>query len=874
MTLNTKTEQKSSKHKSNVWFRTSMGVQSKFLLGTGLILLCVCLASAFVIYFHEKQQMEERAYAQSDLVMSAVDASRDYVREVLRPAMYREFGHDHFIPEAMSTSFVGRSVMERFAPSLEKFKYRRVAVNARNPDFEATPLEREKINFFETNPDQMEWRGVLNSEGHEQFMRFRPVVFEHECMSCHGDPRDAPEVLLTMYGSDRGFGREVGQLAGVSMVSVPVEAAMSEVREKAISVFLVVFLGVSIVFIALSFFFNRMVVTNLRGLMGIFRDESDQHPASLAHIPESNWERMDELEGLTIAASTMADHLSRTREKLRQYAQDLEKKVEERTLALRESQGKLQQQVSARNQELQTLNALAELTTQAVNLSEILPQVLQRTMRVFPARGAGIYLYEENKNRLVLHYQESALGLMSEISFGKSDRPVAPAEPSTLKESIIQAARGQASFFHCRQNLACLNLPLYCRGRVLGVMAFIGVQISELSGELQSLLSSIGRQIGIAVESLQNMEKLMQSKDLLQSVFDGITDQVVFMDREFRIKMVNKAYTTGYNVEMEELIGRRCYDIHGSGERPCPDCGLKEVIRTRKAVIHERSCPSSHGIFQVHCYPTLDEQGRVENIIRYVKEITNQKQMEQKIQQTEKLVAMGQLAAGVAHEINNPLGVILCYVELLKRQANESSQTRDDLSIIEKQAQSCKRIVSDLLQFARSRESRKQTASINETLNSVLDIVTEQFRKQGMKIELDLSPDLPLLNMDIQKMKQVFLNLLMNASQAMQDGRGKLRVNTKYLPEKKSVEVLLWDNGQGIPEYLMDKIFDPFFSTKRTGEGTGLGLSLSYGIIREHDGDISVSSKHGEWTEFRILLPVDDGQEATFQSVNPDSGHA
>ncbi len=857
MALYDNKEQESVKHKSNIWFRTSMGVQSKFLLGSGLILLGVCLVSAFVIYFHEKRQLEERAYAKSDLVMSAVDASRDYVREVLRPAMYKQFGEDHFIPEAMSTSFVGRSVMERFAPSLEKFEYRRVAVNARNPDFEATPLEREKIDFFENNPDQLEWRGVLNSDGQEQFIRFRPVIFEHECMRCHGDPAGAPQILLTMYGSDRGFGREVGQLAGVTMVSVPVEAAMSQVREKAISVFLVVFIGVSVVYISLSFFFNRMVVANLRGLMDIFRDEADQHPANMAHIPGNDWERMDEIEGLTRAASNMADHLRRTREKLRQYAQDLEKKVEERTRALQISQDKLQQQVTARNQELQTLNALAELTTQAVGLSEILPQVLRRTLRVFPAQGAGIYLYDEDKNRLVLHYQESAPGLLSQISCTDSKRLDASSSPSSLKESILEAARGRNSFYHCLRNSACLNIPLYCRGRVLGVMVFSGVQSEELSAELQSLLSSIGRQIGIAVESLQNMEKLMQSKELLQSVFDGITDQVVFMDRDFSIKMVNKAYTTMYNVEMEEVLGKRCYEIHGSGERPCSECGLKEVLLTKKPVVHEKSCPSPHGIFQVHCYPTLDEQGRVENIIRYVKEVTDQRQIEQKIQQTEKLVAMGQLAAGVAHEINNPLGVILCYIELLKRQLKEHPQGSRDLAIIEKQARNCKHIVSDLLQFARSKETRKQPASLNQALNQVLDMVTEQFRKQGLEIKLDLSPDLPLLNMDVQKMKQVFLNLLMNASQAIKDKTGRIDISTRYLTENKSLEIIFRDNGQGVPEYLMDKIFDPFFSTKRTGEGTGLGLSLSYGIVREHDGDISVSSKPGEWTQFRILLPVE-----------------
>jgi len=852
--------QESAKAKSRRWFRNSMGVQSKFLLGTGLILLLSCVVSAFVIYYHEKRQLEERAFAKSELVMSAVDASRDYVREVLRPAMYKEVGEDHFILEAMSTSFVGRSVMERFAPALEEFEYRRAAVNARNPDFEATVLEKEQIEYFENNPDQREWQGVVNSEGREKFKRFRPVVFEQECMRCHGDPRDAPPVLVNMYGSERGFGRQVGQLAGVSMVGVPVDAAMAQVREKAISVFLVVFLGVSIVFIALSFFFNRMVVTNLRGLLDIFRDEADQHPANLVYIPKSKGlEKRDELEELTRAASHMADHLRRTREQLKQYAQDLEKKVQERTQALLVSEEKLKEQVVARNQELQTLNALAELTTQALGLSEILPQVLRSTLKIFPAQGGGIYLYEENRNMLVLRYHENAPGLIFEVSPGDTGQ-TASVQPSSLEDSVVEAACGRTSYFACLNNSGCLNIPLYCRGRVLGVMTFSGVKEEELSNELHSLMASIGRQIGIAVESLQNMEKLLQSKELLQSVFDGITDQVILLDKHFSIKMVNKAYVSRYNVGMEEVIGRKCYEIHGSGERPCPDCSVEKVLKNGTAAVSETRCPDPQGIFQVHCYPTLDDSGNVESVIRYVKDVTDQKQMEQKIQQTEKLVAMGQLAAGVAHEINNPLGVILCYVELLKRQLSEFPQGQSDLTTIEKQARNCKRIVSDLLAFARSGETSKQPASLNQAMEEVLNMVSEQFKKQGIQTDLDLDPDLPLLDMDVNKMKQVFLNMLMNARQAMDGREGRVHITTGYFSQDNLARIVFEDNGQGIPEYIQDRIFDPFFSTKRTGEGTGLGLSVSYGIIREHGGEISVQSRPGNGTRFVIDLPFKENR--------------
>ncbi|MDF1614508.1 c-type heme family protein [Desulfurivibrio dismutans] len=580
----------------------AFGIQFKFLVGTGFILLFNCLLTVFIVYQHEKGQLEERAFAQSELVMAAVEASRAYVREELRPAMYRQLGHDHFVPEAMSTSYVGRAVMERFSPAMaEEYQYRRVALQARNPSYEANALERRMIAFFNENPGEAEWRGLVEANGKKKFKRFRPVVFEAECLLCHGNPADAPQGLVATYGDVLGFHRQVGELAGAVVVGVPVAGAMADAREKAISVFLLVFLGMALVFILLSFFFHRMVVTNLRGVLNIFREqeESDSEVIPPLSAPVHEFDQQlgkakaedgysgytltvatglgskDELAELTAAAYSMAGDLRRTREQLRQYNRELERRVAERTRALRDSEARLLQQ-----------------------------------------------------------------------------------------------------------------------------------------------------------------------------------------------------------------------------------------------------------------------------------------ELEKKIQQTEKMVAMGQLVAGLAHEINNPLGIIICYVDLVKRQPNLSPRARQDLAVIAKQARDCKRIVGDLLAFARGGESRKQPADLNRLIEEVARIVAPQFGKQGVAINLELAGGLPELELDENKIKQVFLNLLLNARQAMQDEGGEIEIKSRLAAPQGPVRVQVWDNGPGIAAEDLNRIFDPFFSTKRTGEGTGLGLSVSYGIIKEHGGELRVASRAGEWACFTLELPL------------------
>jgi len=833
----------------------SLSLQKKFLCGVGVIFLGFCLVLAFLIYHHEKRLLEQAAYEQAEMVLVAAEASRQYIQEVLRPKMYEVLGPDGFILEAMSTSYVSRAVMDRFRQTLPAYQYRRVALNARNPAYAPQPVEQNLIEHFATHPSETSWQGLVNLGGRAHFIHARPVFFEQSCLHCHGDPQEAPAAMVERYGRERGFGHRPGEIAGISSVAIPVDIALAAIQGRAFSVFGISLFALSLLFLGINFFFNRVVVHNLRDLLSIFRlGLRDERELELLQQAQAK----DEIRELTAAAQVLVGHLGDTRRQLEDYAQNLEKKVASRTADLERSRQALQDKVAERNRELKMLTTIAELVTQASSLQEILPRVLRHTLGLVPAKGAALYLLWDDPPRLELQCQENAPDLIASLPVDSGASADSPPEGSlNLSDSLYQAVRGRMSFFACsRKGQSCLNTPLICRGRVLGVMTFVEMDFNELTPERQELLQSIGRQVGVTIESLQNLTKLAQSKDLLQTVFDGITDMLVLLDRNLCVKMVNQAYLNYFHLPLAEVLGQPCRLPYPQGDGLSPFLETDDLLHGLQPVTEEVQTADGKK-FLVHNYPLVNRQKEVTGLIRYAKDITVAKQVEERIRQTEKLAALGQLAAGVAHELNNPLGVILCYVDLLKRglaHLNQEAAPLQDLAVIAKHAKNCQRIVADLLNFARRQETAKQRTALNPTIIEVVQMVEHQFR-QRCSIELDLAPNLPELDLDVDKMRQVYLNLLMNARQAMDDG-GTIRIKTRYLPEAGQVQITFWDNGSGIPPEIKDKIFDPFFSTKKTGEGTGLGLSVSYGIIREHGGDIQVESEPGHWTRFTIILPV------------------
>lgn len=244
------------------------------------------------------------------------------------------------------------------------------------------------------------------------------------------------------------------------------------------------------------------------------------------------------------------------------------------------------------------------------------------------------------------------------------------------------------------------------------------------------------------------------------------------------------------------------------------------------------------------------------NTIHFVvKDIEQQRQMREQMAQADKLASIGELSAGIAHEINNPLGIILGYTQLMLRQKCDDPQRFEDLKTIEKHARNCKTIVEDLLNFARTSQPKKELFDVHVIVDEVLDFVEQHAKLGQIHIDKDYDRKLSPLLLDAKKIKQVFINLIMNARYAV--GRqGTITVRTGMNGQADQVRISIEDTGPGIEQKNLTRIFDPFFTTKPTGEGTGLGLSVSYGIVKNHGGEITVESRPGQGATFSILLPV------------------
>lgn len=837
---------------------TTQGVQKKFLQWLAGILFFFCLFWSATIYLYQKNRMQAVALRETEMVMATVNANRTYLQEVLRPRMYDLLGHDRFVLEAMSTSYVSRVIMENFKKEMPNIIYRRVAIKAMNPSFEANGMEREMIRYFEENPGSGSWQGLRMIDGEHYYMRFSPVQYKESCLHCHGRPEDAPQNIRDTYGQTNGFFRTAGHIDSLVGVGIRVEENLRRISMVALAAFCTIFISFFFLYAVICFSFNRLIVRNIRALLEIFQQNlSDQ---SSEHLYWQPGER-DEIDELQTTAAMLARNLQENRLQLQDYAENLERKVEERTTALEQSREQLHRQMLSQGNELRTLNIIAELTTQSVDLLDILPKVLRQTLEVIPARGVGIYLFREERNGFFLQCRENAPELAEQLSCDMVF-PQIPPDLANAMPPLSACEAGCDSLYSVWPGPSAgklLNVPVCCRNRLLGVMTLSDYDCHEIDPKHRELLLSIGRHIGVTVESLQNMANLLRGKELLQSVFDAIADLVVLISPDGYLQMVNKAFQVDYHCSADRVIGRHTEEL--AKEYPVPFQLFSQIsrIRLREPVSDCKRLDNGQS-FETHFYPAVDDNGELKNIVCYAKEVTQQKQMEYRMQQNEKLVALGQLAAGVAHEINNPLGIILCHTDLLKEDLAQAPDTLKDLSLIEKHVRNCQRIVRDLLSFARNQQTTRTPGQLNSAVEQVVSMVASQLAKQHIVLELELDPAMPIFAMDIEKMKQVVMNLIINAAQAIGNTRedGRITVKSHYFSIANQAKLFVLDNGPGIAPEIKDKIFEPFFTTKGLKEGTGLGLSLSYGIVHDHGGEITIESAPGQETVFTVVLPLQD----------------
>jgi len=366
--------------------------------------------------------------------------------------------------------------------------------------------------------------------------------------------------------------------------------------------------------------------------------------------------------------------------------------------------------------------------------------------------------------------------------------------------------------------------------------------------EVGEMLESFNRMMAHLKES---EDKLTASEKKYRHLFQNTKDAIIMTDREGRFIDVNPAARELFPEGAENVSA--LFTLPVDHEHTVREMESRGFVKDFETTLRGPDGKTLHALLTAS--RRLDESGLILGREYVIKDITERKWMEEKMRNAERLAAVGTLAAGVAHEINNPLSVILGYTRLLLREPLAES-VRGDLATIVRNAESCKKIVEDLLHFSRLSRPSLAVADLNSLLEDVLSDLTNAFSKSGITVEKIMERSMPGVFIDAGRIRQVLMNVLVNASQAMPQG-GTVAVMTEFDAGGGKARVSISDSGTGIKEEHLARIFDPFFTTKEGG--SGLGLSVSYGIIKEHGGEILVSRNSGRGTTFTIVLPAKDG---------------
>ncbi|WP_051328154.1 c-type heme family protein [Desulfatirhabdium butyrativorans] len=805
-------------------------IQNKFLIGLAVIFLMLGVVFLFALHIHLREILHIETEANAEIVFSHLTALQNYVRTMLRPAARQVLPPDEFLLEAMSTSFVTRKVLVDLNSEKDQYVYRRVAVSPRNPLSAANEMERELIQYFQEHPEKSTRTDYRMIGEREYYVMARPVHFERECLMCHGNPTDAPRVLIERYGATNGFGRSEGELAGLDLVAMPVDKSLQHIRE-AITLFGGFFFVVALgMFLLISFFFNRLVVTNLRRLSGIFR-ETFQHPKDQLIL--DRLDEGDEIRSLLEAFEAFAFHLKEARLQLEDYAANLESKVRRRT-------ADLSREAAEHRTDVRLFVELLGDLSKSERPDDLLQTALPRIAQRFGATRSAYLCAPLGRHRFVW--------------------PGPEAEFLIPKDWLALIQDGQVRMENER-----VYVPVSSLEWNRGILALIwdGRTRPDIAPEI---LAALGQQVGIALENLEAVDAMLTQNKLLERIFDGISDPMLLVDAAGAIILANpSARNLSETIRPKASLAAWFQALTGFRE---PDERLISSLcaQTPSNLEFELTGPRH---FSVNVYPLRNSEDNDRAVV-YIRETTSEKRLLARMQQSEKLSALGRLAAGLAHEINNPLGVIQCYAQLLQKSQMEP-QVRADLDIILNHTRKAQAILKGLLGMARrNSDGASGNADLNEVIRGIVQIFRVQTEASGVALDIDLAQDIPAVAADTSAIEQILTNLLVNALDAVPDRTGRILIRTSMDRNQQAVLLQVSDNGPGIAAEHVKQIFDPFFTTKEIGKGTGLGLTVVYELMTEIGGTIDVHP--GPGATFELHFPVAPPHDAGLTGMASDQG--
>ena len=557
-------------------------------------------------------------------------------------------------------------------------------------------------------------------------------------------------------------------------------------------------------------------------------------------------------------------------------------------------------QVTKRNEKrLSALNEISAIVSQSLELEDILSAVVDKVKQVMGLDIALIFLLEEDKQelKLITHREVSedfVAGLKGlKVGEGFNGRVAQTGEPLVI-EDAAQDPRLTRETVKREGMRAEVIVPLKAKGKVVGTLAGAMRESRQFLSEEVELLTTIGSQIGMAIENtrLYQREHLaaqqaVASERQYREIFEDAHDAIWIHDSHGNIIAANKATEelTGYsskellkmnvrNFLAEEGLSlargiRRKLFLSETVEQPYEQRlirrdGAEKIVKLTTNLIREDDRLRGFQNIARDVTKEKEMQGKLSAAYRELSESHQRlKESQEQLIQAEKLTSLGQLAASIAHEVNNPLSGVLAYTQLLAKKIGGDSIPKEValgyLSKMEAELTRSTKLIRSLLDFARQSPPEFRQLNLNDVVSRAFDLAAHSAELQHVQVIKELDPSLPNLMADFDQLYQVCTNLFLNAIQAMPQG-GKLTIRTSVNDGQLKIEVQ--DTGCGISPENMRKLFTPFFTTKHEVKGVGLGLAISYGIIQRHHGRIEVQSKKGEGTTFTICLPLHHEESA------------
>jgi PAS domain S-box-containing protein len=397
-------------------------------------------------------------------------------------------------------------------------------------------------------------------------------------------------------------------------------------------------------------------------------------------------------------------------------------------------------------------------------------------------------------------------------------------------------------------------VPLISRDKVIGLIwvdnYFNRKPILE---EDMQFLSSFSNHIASAIESARLFEQVTMAEQQLENIFESISDMVYFVSKDYEIKNINRAVSDKIGRPQSEILGKKCYEIfHGMNE-PLQKCPHHKTVSTKKAYIEELEEPHLGGTFLTSSSPIFDSSGEFMGSVHVVRDISELKNLREKLVMSEKMAALGEVAAKVAHEIRNPLVSVGGFAKRLERKLE--GNLKEYAGIIVKEVARLEGILKEILGFVKDVRLAREFINFNVLIDDVLQLMASDIEERGIVIVRDYNPS-PDIYIDPHRVKEAIVNIVSNAIQSI-TGSGSVYITT--YADKNDVVLEIRDTGRGIPESDLPFIFNPFFTTKSSG--TGLGLAITHRIIQEHNGRVEVETRIDKGTVFRVYIPIKEGEK-------------